>query len=215
MITLDITKRQLSLSVEQQGLATGAYTREALRPIFQASIAGQWTSTQLAITLNEVTLQRMIVKYSEQWAFQPLREIQRWFAYESGAYLDPGYPPLYYRKTGGSRPSPNKSAVSAIGEGVAGFIAQRLYQCRKLARPNHDYPDAILEAANRTVVLEAKATTQGDSLDGIVAEELPHLASFSSSAKQMDMRAVSALLVATELVSESHYRCLLVEVNLI
>ena len=158
-------------------------------------------------------MQRMIVKYSEQWVFQPLREIQRWFAYESGAYLDPGYPPLYYAKTGGSRPSPNKSAVSAIGEGIAGFLGQRLYHCRKLARPNHDYPDVVMEASNHTFVLEAKATTQPDSFEGIIAEELPRLASFASSANQMDVRRVSALLIATELVSESEYHCLLVEVH--
>src|SRR4051794_34260065 len=116
MISLEIEKRQLSLSPEQQGLATGANARAALRPIFEAAIAQQWTMSRLSLTLNEETLQRMVVKYSEQWVFQPLREIQRWFAYEGGAYLDPGYPPLYYAKTGGARPSPNKSAVSAIGE---------------------------------------------------------------------------------------------------
>jgi hypothetical protein len=146
--------------------------------------------------------------------FQPLREIQRWFAYESGAYLDPGYPPLYYAKTGGVRPSPNKSAVSAIGEGVAGFVAQRLFQCRKLARPNHDYPDVVMEAKNCTFLLESKATTQANALEGTIAEELPRLASFASSANQMDVRPVAALLIATELVSESKYRCLLAEVQL-
>jgi hypothetical protein len=215
MISLEITKRQLSLSAEQQGLATGANARAALRPIFEAAIAQQWTASRLSLALNEETLQRMIVKYSEQWVFQPLREIQRWFAYASGAYLDPGYPPLYYSKTGGARASPNKSAVSAIGEGVAGFLAQRLYQCRKLARPNHDYPDVVMEANNYTFLLEAKATTQADALEGIIAEELPRLASFASSANQMDVRPVAALLIATELVSESQYRCLLVEVHLL
>jgi hypothetical protein len=215
MISLEITKRQVSLSRDQQGLATGAHAREALRPIFETAVAQQWTTSSLSLTLKEGTLQRMIVKYSEQWVFQPLREIQRWFAYESGAYLDPGYPPLYYSRTGGMRPSPNKSAVAAIGEGVAGFVAQRLYQCRKLARPNHDYPDVVMEANNRTFLLEAKATTQADALDGIIAEELPRVASFTSSASQMDVRPVAALLIATELVSESQYRCVLAEVHLL
>jgi hypothetical protein len=203
------------LAPEQQGLATGANARTALQPIFEAAVAQQWTTSKFTLALNEETLQRMIVKYSEQWVFQPLREIQRWFAYESGAYLDPGYPPLYYAKAGGSRPSPSKSAVSAIGEGVAGFIAQRVYQCRKLARPNHDYPDVVMEATSHTFLLEAKATTQSDALEGIINEELPRLASFASSANQMDVRPVAALLIATELVSESQYRCLLAEVHLL
>jgi hypothetical protein len=215
MIALEILKRKLSLSKEQQGLATGANTREALRPIFLDAIANQWTSvTRTPLSLNEVTLQRMIVKYSEQWVFQPLREIQRWFAYEAGAYLDPGYPPLYYTKAGGGRPSPNKSAVAAIGEGVAGFLAQRLYRCRKLARPNHDYPDAIMEANNHTFLLEAKATTQMEESEQIAKDELPRLISFASSANQMDVRQVTAIMVATELISETEYRCQLVEVDL-
>jgi hypothetical protein len=215
MISLEITKKQLSLSPKQQGLATGANARAALRPIFEAAIVLQWTTSTLSLTLNEETLQRMIVKYSEQWVFQALREIQRWFAYESGAYLAPGYPPLFYAKTANARATANKSAVSAIGEGVAGFLAQRLYHCRKLARPNHDYPDVVMEVNNYTFLLEAKATTQADALEGIIAEELPRLASFASSAKQMDVRPVAALLIATELVSESQYRCLVIEIQLL
>jgi hypothetical protein len=214
MITLEATKRHLSLSKELQGIATGVNTREALRPIFLDAIAAQWApATRLSIALHEGTLQRMIVKYSEQWVFHPLREIQRWFTYEAGAYLDPGYPPLYYAKAGGGRPSANKSAVAAIGEGVAGFLAQRLYRCRKLARPNHDYPDAIMDAGTLTLLLESKATTQDDPED-LAKAELPHLVSFASSANQMDVRPVSAVLVATALINEGQYNCELVEVEL-
>jgi hypothetical protein len=70
MISLEIEKRQLSLSPEQQGLATGANARAALRPIFEAAIAQQWTTSRLTLPLREETLQRMVVKYSEQWVFQ-------------------------------------------------------------------------------------------------------------------------------------------------
>jgi hypothetical protein len=72
-----------------------------------------------------------------------------------------------------------------------------------------------MEANNQTFLLEAKATTQEDVLEGIITEELPRLASFASSANQMDVRPVAALLIATELVSESQYRCLLAEVHLL
>ena len=71
-----------------------------------------------------------------------------------------------------------------------------------------------MEVSKNTFLLEAKATTQTDALDGIIADELPRLASFASSANQMDVRPVAALLIATELASESQYRCLLIEVHL-
>ncbi|MBD1999235.1 hypothetical protein H6G00_21905 [Leptolyngbya sp. FACHB-541] len=92
----------------------------------------------------------MISKYSEQLVYRPLEEMQYWFAYSSGAFLEPGYPPLFYSRTEHKVITPNKSAVAGIGEGIAGFLAQRLYQCRKLARPNHDYPDIVMEGNGKT-----------------------------------------------------------------
>lgn len=175
------------------------------------------SETNLSLDISEAALERMVVKYSEQLVFQPLQEIRYWFTYSSGAFLEPGYPPLFYSRDRYRKVSPNKSAVSAIGEGIAGFVAQRLYQCSKLARPNHDYPDIVMEDQQRTFLVEAKATlqSQNDRVEDVVDGELPRLASLTSSAGQLDVRPVVGLLIGTALISEIEYYCYMVELVLV
>lgn len=188
-----------------------------MAPKFQSAIAARTTETRLSLTISESTLARMVVKYSEQLVFQPLEEIRYWFTYSSGAFLEPGYPPLYYNRDRNSRVSPNKTAVSAIGEAIAGFIAQRLYHCTKLARPNHDYPDVVMEGQRMTYLVEAKGTLQSleEGIEYIVDSELPRLASFTSSAGQLDVRPVVGLLIGTQLISEIQYYCYMIELQLV
>jgi len=217
MISVDIRRKIITLSSHEQGLATAAYTRSAMAPEFVAAIAPRTTESRLSLSISEPTLERMVVKYSEQLVFQPLEEIRYWFTYTAGAFLEPGYPPLYYSRDRSSRVSPNKTAVCAIGEAMAGFIAQRLYQCTKLARPNHDYPDVVMESQQRTYLVEAKATLQSieEGIESVVNGELPRLASFTSSAGQLDVRPVVGLLVGTCLVSEIQYYCYIIELQLV
>lgn len=167
----------------------------------------------MSLTVQEATLDRMIVKYSEQVSFQPLRELRHWFTYASGAFIEPGYQPLFYARKNNKAISPNKSAVCAIGEGVAGFLAQRLYKCQKLARPNHDYPDIVMEANNSTYLIESKAT-MGENIGATLEEEFPRLASLTVSARQMDVRPVIGVLIGTSLTSEQEYHCILREIEL-
>ena len=140
-ISVDVQIRSIYLSAKQQGLATASYTRSALRPEFLSQISEieyPW-QPQKTLNIHENTLKKMIIKYSEQSVYRPLEEIKYWFAYSSGAFIEPGYPPLFYGKDKNKSISPNISAVASVGEGIAGFLAQRLYKCRKLARPNHDF----------------------------------------------------------------------------
>ena len=217
MISLDIRHKTITLSQHEQGLATAAHTRTAMAPEFQTAIVPRTTETRLSLDISEATLARMVVKYSEQLVFQPLEEIRYWFTYASGAFLEPGYPPLYYNRDRNSRVSPNKTAVCAIGEGIAGFIAQRVYHCTKLARPNHDYPDIVMESGQMTYLVEAKATlnSQEEGIEWVVESELPRLAAFTSSAGQLDVRPVVGLLVGTSLVSEIQYYCYMIELQLV
>lgn len=217
MISIDIRKKVITLSHHEQGLATAAHARSAMVPEFRAAIAPRTSESRLALSISESALERMVVKYSEQLVFQPLEEIRYWFTYSSGAFLEPGYPPLFYSRDKNRYVSPNKSAVSAIGEGIAGFVAQRLYHCTKLARPNHDYPDVVMEAQQMTFLVEAKATLQAidDRIENVVDMELPRLASFTSSAGQLDVRPVVGLLVGTALLSELSYYCYMIELRLV
>jgi hypothetical protein len=168
-------------------------------------------SESLNHNIAEPTMKLMVTKYSEQLVFQPVNEIRHWFTYESGAYNEPGYPPLYYGREKNKPFSPNKSAVAAIGEAVAGFLSQRLYQCRKLSRPNHDYPDIVMEAARKTYLIESKATMASDRqvIRQVIDDEVHRMARLVTSAFLLDRRPVIGLLFGTSLETEtSYYVCI-------
>jgi hypothetical protein len=218
MITLEVKFRNIKLNKEEQNLATGAHTREVLRGKFQNALGSKPSfATFTQLLLDESVLRRMISKYSEQLIYQPLNEIRFWFEYSSGVFLEPGYPPLFYAKNRGKSVSPNKSAAAAIGEGIAGLLAKRLYQCRKLARPNHDYPDIVMDAGNKTYLIESKATidTSEAHIRSTLDEEIFRLASFTATCAQLDVRPVGALLVGTLVASEAVYRSFVSEITLI
>ena len=220
MITLNIKTKLISLTEHEQGLAAAAQSRSAMEPEFRAAIQRRSTESETSLSLAEATLGQMIVKYSEQVVFQPLREIRHWFTYASGAFLEPGYPPLFYNDSNAARCA-NKSAVAAVGEGIAGFLAQRLYRCRKLARPNHDYPDIVMEGQvqnqTTTFLIESKATLQenASSIEATVEKELPRLASLTASLKKLDVRPIRGMLIGTAIISEAEYYCYIVEMELI
>lgn len=217
MILIDVRVRQIQLSSEEQSLATAASAREALRLEFLSQIATSKPAYQprCQLQVDELVLKRMIVKYSEQLIYRPLEEVRYWFAYSSGAFLEPGYPPLFYSRADHKAVSPNKSAVAGIGEGVSGLIAQRLYRCRKLARPNHDYPDIVMEGNQRTYLVESKATLASGSseIESVIEQELVRFASYVSSCSQLDSRIVVGLLVGTALISETRYSTCITEIT--
>lgn len=216
-IIIDIEEKNIHLLPEEEFLATAANSREKLRFQFQAQIASKKPihSYLGSFEIHEDTLKRMIVKYSEQLVYRPLEEIQYWFAYSSGAFIEPGYPPLFYSRAENKTVSPNKSAVAAIGEGMAGFIAQRIYGCRKLARPNHDYPDIVMEGSGKTYLVESKATlsSSASNIKQIVEDELIRMAAYTSACAKLDTKPVVGMLVGTVLESETHYQCYVVKVT--
>jgi hypothetical protein len=227
-ISVDVQIRSIYLSAKQQGLATASYTRSALRPEFLSQISGfkyPW-QPQKTLSIHENTLKKMIIKYSEQSVYRPLEEIKYWFAYSSGAFIEPGYPPLFYGKDKNKSISPNISAVASVGEGIAGFLAQRLYKCRKLARPNHDFPDIVMEndSYDKTYLVESKATISSkvnsdpfevqEKAKYKIDDELPRLAAYASSCLQLDNRPVVGILVSTALLRETNYFCYIAEVIL-
>lgn len=215
MISLEIERRNILLPTHLRGLITGENERRILRLKLNRRLAPQLAYLEsFAMPISEPTLKHMVTKYSEQLVFQPVNELRHWFTYESGAYIEPGYPPLYYGRQRNKTLSPNKSAVAAVGEAVAGFLAQRFYQCRKLARPNHDRPDIVMEAGGKTFLVEAKATLRTvqairEKIDG----EIPAMARLVISAQLLDRRPVIGLLVGTLLRSETSYYVCVTEVS--
>jgi hypothetical protein len=217
MIELQIESRQILLSPLEQSLAKAAASRHALRLQLQSQLSPRLPSYSPApsILLQDVTLKAMIHKFSEQIVYHPLEEIRAWFNYSGGLFLEPGYPPLFYARSKSQEISPNKSAIAGVGEGVAGFLAQRLYRCRKLARPIHDYPDLVLEGNGKTYLVESKATTEPVSvMQRTIDEELLRMAAYVSVCAELDTRPVVGLLIGTALVSEVDYYCCVSEVLL-
>lgn len=218
MITIEVETRKMAFSKQEQNLANAATQRKKLETEFQKSFSRQ-TPVILNQTLqvSDSILKVMIRKYSEQLVFQPLKEMQFWFSYISGAFIEPGYPPLYYSRAKGKKVSPNKSAVAGIGEGVAGLIAQRFYSARKLARPNHDFPDIVMKSGRLVYLVESKATLSADVSDtlGVIEKELPRMVSYTSTCMKMDNCKIMGLLVGTNIISETKYHTYLLEIDIL
>jgi hypothetical protein len=217
MIEIRGKTRRLEFSKDEQFLASGATTRKALVEQFNRALSMKpLAESDIFLNVSESALKLMIRKYSEQLVYQPLREIQFWFSYKSGAFIEPGYPPLYYSRTKGKAVSPNKTAIAAIGEGVSGLVAQRLYSARKLARPNHDFPDVVMKSGSIIYLVEAKASlsSSGEAARGAVFDELPRMVSYTSACSLMDEREIQALLVATDIINEGEFEIYVLEIRL-
>ena len=216
MITLEVEKRNISFSKNEQNLAIGATSRKALEVEFQKILSRKTpTCSKNTLVVSETTAKVMTRKYSEQLVFQPLKEVQFWFSYKSGAYIEPGYPPLYYSKGKGKTVTPNKSAVAGIGEGIAGLIGQRLYKARKLARPNHDFPDIVMKSGNMIYLIESKATLSTNPTNALkmIEEELSRMVSYTSTCIKMDECKIVGLLVGTRIISENLYNSYVLEIH--
>lgn len=215
-IQLHLERRCCQLSSLEQSLAKAAASRHTMRFQLQSRLADKQMDYHLAapLQIEENILKRMISKYSEQLVYRPLEELQHWFTYSCGAFLEPGYPPLFYSRTENRVVTANKSAVAGIGEGVAGFLLQRLYRCRKLARPNHDYPDIVMEGNGKIYLVESKATTQSPAeMKQVIEQELMRMAAYTSACAELEAQPVVGILVGTALISESQYYCYLTEVG--
>jgi hypothetical protein len=216
MIDIKVERRCIQLSPVEQALAKAAASRQAMAIQLEAQLAGRLHcyTPVTSFSVPEEVLKHMVWKYSEQLVHRALDEVRFWFTYSSGICLQPGYPPLFYGVRGRRGVSPNKSAVAAIGEAVAGLLAQWLYRCHLLARPYGDYPDLVLNEGNQTFLVEAKGTTQPIAvLHQVMNEELLRMAAYVSACAELDVRAVQGLLVGTCLLSESHYQVLVTEVQ--
>ncbi len=169
------------------------------------------------MNIREGVLRHCIRGYSEQAIFDPLEDLTMWFNYSSGDFLAPGYPPLFYNRQEGHPVSPSKTAVAGIGEGVAGFLAQRLYRCRKLARPIQDYPDIVMRTTDRGAIylVESKASTGSPvALQRTIDEEVIRLASYASACLELNTLPIRGLLVGTACLSTNQYRAYLTEILL-
>lgn len=217
MISLSISRRQISLSSTLQAIAKASASRRGLQLRFQQQLSQCLVDYRASETLelHEDVLRWCIWQYSEQVVFDPLEELNIWFTYRGGQFLAPGYQPLFYSRSENHSVSPSKTAVAGIGEGVAGFLAQRLYRCRKLARPIQDYPDIVMNATDSGAVylVESKASTGSPvALQQTIDEEVIRLASYASACLELNTRPIRGLLVGTAFLGTDEYRAYLTEI---
>jgi hypothetical protein len=218
VIAISVHRRQIQLSNEGKSLAQTAASRKLLKDQFKAYLAQNSSPYTLAqtLTLSPAALKMMVRKYSEQLVYQPIEEMRFWFNYSSGVFLEPGYPPLYYnRRSTQQGMTPNTTAVGAIGEGVAGFLSQRLYHARKLARPNYDYPDIVMAEGNSIYLVEAKATTiSPEQIQQVINEELGRLCVYVSGCANLAPGSnIIGALIGTALVNDNTYSTYITEVQ--
>lgn len=219
MISLSISQRQISLSLTLQAIAKASASRRGLQLRFQQQLSQclvDYRSTE-TLELHEDVLRRCVWQYSEQVVFDPWEELNIWFTYRGGHFLAPGYQPLFYSRSENHSVTPSKTAVAGIGEGVSGFLAQRLYRCRKLARPIQDYPDIVMNATDSGAIylVESKASTGSpEALQRTIDEEVIRLASYASACLELNTRPIRGLLVATAFLGTNEYRAYLTEILL-
>lgn len=214
-IEISLYQRKIELSGSDQSFAQAASSRDAMGKQFQKRLSGKLHSYSSAgvMTIASSTLAIMIRKYSEQLVCQPIEEINFWFDYRSGLFLEPGYPPLYYLRQK-KKLQPNVSVVAALGEGVAGLVMQRVYLARKLARPIKDYPDIVMMEGNVAYLVEAKATTVSPSdVQNTLDKELLRMCSYASACRTLDKSSTPCgVLVGTALSGRNQYQTYITEI---
>lgn len=212
MVFIDIKRRTIKLTNTLANLAQMARDRPILITKFQNSVKGQFPFVDLSPqTLSKNTLKKMIQKYSEQIVFQPLNEVEYWFTYKSGAFIEPGYPPLFYHRVKNKPIVPNISAVASIGEAIAGFLSQRLYMCRKIARPILEFPDIIMGKEDIIYLVEAKASVE-KNFSVNYKDVFLRFISFVCLCGKIERRSVIGLLIKTNLLDENNYISYITEV---
>lgn len=217
-IQISIERRSLHLTNSLAALASLAASRSEARQQFLREMAGSIThyAPLSPMQIHSNTLRTISLQVSEQVVYRPLEELQHfYFSYAKGAFLLPGYPRLFYMATSRQQLSPSKSAIAAIGEGVAAILTQRLYQgTMRLARPYHSFPDLVSTDGKSTFLSESKATVESvQTIKEVTQAELFRMAQCVSACNTLDIRPVVGLLIGTALLDETKYASVITEVR--
>jgi hypothetical protein len=218
-VTININRRNISIPADLTPVALSR--RNVFCQQFKQAIKGQPTTYSVvnSINISEMTMRRMIERYSEQAVHRPIDDMRYFFQAARRLLTEPGYPPLFYPAIIDNRMGQNLSAISAIGEGVAGLLAHRIYGCSKLARPYRDGVDIVMTSNNITYLIEAKGSASIDEdrwvrnqLDSVYLEDMARevLSSYG-----IDIRQVRGLLIGVYLISELIYNCYIIQVDVV
>ena len=210
---IDIYKRRIDLTPELGHIASASSNRGKYIDIFKNDFLSYFPdySKYKSLKLNKIILGYSIEKYSEQLVANPINDLSYWYKFRYGRFILPGYPKLYYMK-GINKLSSNKSAVAAVGEGLAGLISEWVYKCFPLARPNHDFPDIVMRNNNCVFLVEAKAVTDSSKIKNVLDENIKDLVSYTHSCDSLDDNSVVGLLYGTKLIDEYNFEVYINEI---
>ena len=215
-VTIDVNIKRVTLSDALKDRIGLSHSRGILIKNVQFEIQDLLEDVATyQISRDSIEIRTQATQFSEQMVFDPLAQIDHYFTYKSGMNLGTGYAPLYYSVTDKNLMSANKSAVAAIGEGVAGLMAKKLYSLFHVFRPNNDYPDIVMtdSSSTKTFLVEAKATVRGN-ITTTLNNELPKFSSLVASSRKClpEELDISGLLIGTEINNVDHYTCHIYEV---
>jgi|GEM_PF-3675535 len=99
-IEILLERRTITLSNDEAALAKAATTRHALRLQFQTQLTSRCIPYQDAgkRLLHEARLQACVTEFAHQLVYSPLADLRYFFALQTGIFLEPGDPPLYYAR---------------------------------------------------------------------------------------------------------------------
>ena len=203
---INIYKRRIELTEELGHVASISNTRNKFNDVFKNDHLCNFPeySKYKSYKINRHIINSSIERYSEQLIANPLNDLSYWHKFRSGRFILPGYPNLYYIK-GTGKISANKTAVAAIGEGLAGLITQWIYKCFPLARPNHDFPDIVMKNNKYICLVEAKAITDKSKIISVLNDNLKELVSYTYNCDCFDENDVVGLLYGTSIIDEYNF----------
>ncbi|BAY26818.1 hypothetical protein NIES2100_66340 [Calothrix sp. NIES-2100] len=220
MINISVEQRAISIpdSLTPVALSKRTKFREQVLEEIDKQISINRYKKIFSITINEFTLRRIIEKYSEQAVYRPIDDMRYYFQYAKRAFIEPGYPPLFYPAVVDRKRAANISAVSAIGEGVSGLVLQKIYGCRKLVRPYRDGVDIVMTNGKETYLVEAKGSAshkEDDLLNKLDNEYLVEMVRETLSSAGIDKRRLKGFLIGVYLNNELNYNSYITEINII
>ena len=220
MINIYIENREIFISstLTPVALSNRNAFRQQLTEVIDREIITNRYRKKTNIKVSEFTLRRIIEKYSEQAVYRPIDDMRYYFQYAKRAFIEPGYPPLFYPAVVDRKRVANISAVSAIGEGVSGLVLQQIYACRKLVRPYKDGVDIVMTNGKETYLVEAKGSAssrEDEFLNKLNHDYLIEMVCETLSSAGIDKRKVKGFLIGVYLKDELNYNCYITEINII
>ena len=202
-----VSQGQFTITNSQRGLLIHKVGIDRLKDELKQVIF----SPPSSLTFSSVTLRNRIQKFSEQFVADAETELDTYFNFSTGRALDVAYPDLLYFGSGSTEYYFNKSVAAAIGEGMAGYLVQKVFGFIPKSRPLGLSPDIIMESkpTDQIAFVEAKAALKNprSTILGEVRKAAVELLHFLATAPYLKQAKYQGYIVGTEIVTQREFNC--------